>query len=316
MRIYYTTDFHGSVKCWKKFLVTPEYYNVDVIIMGGDITGKFIVPLIRMPNGRVEVTYMGNKRRLKKEKDVEKIKQQIADAGQYALEVTLEEYERYQSDPSLLDSIFAKLLSERVQEWMDLADERLRGKNVRALISAGNDDLFEIDEIFAQSEVFEHIDGKVVDLGEGFELLGLGYSNITPWNCPRDLPEEELRAKIDALAAGIQRMDQAIFCIHVPPYNTGIDEAPELTEDMQMIMSATGEPQMIPVGSKAVREAILEYQPMLGLHGHIHESSGIRKLGRTTIANPGSEYAEGILRGLVIDLDPSEGITNINLVAG
>ncbi len=316
MRIYYTSDLHGSRKCWLKFLATPKYYEADVIIMGGDITGKFIVPIIHRPNGRVEATFMGIKRRLKKEKDIEKLKLQIANSGQYAVDMTPEEYEQYSEDPTRLDALFEKLLLERVEQWLELADERLRGQEVRCFVSAGNDDLFEVDEVLAKSEVIENHDGQIIDLGDGFEMFGLGYANMTPWNCPRDISEEELAVKIDELAGRISRMDRAIFDIHVPPYGTGIDEAPELTEDMQMVMSASGEPQMIPVGSTAVRDAILKCQPMLGLHGHIHESSGIRKLGSTTIVNPGSEYAEGILRGALIDVDAQEGLVNVNLVVG
>jgi len=316
MRIYFTSDLHGSRKCWLKFLATPKYYEADVIIMGGDITGKFIVPVIWQPNGRAEATFMGRKRRLKKEEDVENLKQQIANTGQYAVDMTPEEYEQYNEDPARLDELFKKLLLERVERWLELADERLRGHNVRCLVAAGNDDLFEVDEVLAKSEVIENHDGQVIDLGDGFEMFGLGYSNMTPWNCPRDISEEELAVKIDGLAGRIRRMDRAIFDIHVPPYDTGIDEAPELTEDMRMVMSPAGEPNMIPVGSTAVRDAILKYQPMLGLHGHIHESSGVRKLGSTTLVNPGSEYAEGILRGALIDLDAQEGLVNVNLVTG
>jgi Icc-related predicted phosphoesterase len=316
MRIYFTSDLHGSRKCWLKFLATPKYYEADVIIMGGDITGKFIVPIIHRPNGRVEATFMGIKRRLKKEKDIERLKLQIANSGQYAVDMTPEEYEQYSEDPTRLDALFEKLLLERVEQWLELADERLRGQDVRCFVSAGNDDLFEVDEVLAKSEVIENHDGQIIDLGDGFEMFGLGYANMTPWNCPRDISEEELAVKIDELASRISSMDRAIFDIHVPPYGTGIDEAPELTEDMQMMMSASGEPQMIPVGSTAVRDAILKYQPMLGLHGHIHESSGIRKVGSTTLVNPGSEYAEGILRGALIDVDAQEGLVNVNLVVG
>ena len=316
MRIFYASDLHGSEKCWRKFLATPKYYQADIIIMGGDITGKFIVPIIHLPNGRAEATFMGNKRKLKKEKDVEKLKQIIANSGQYAIDVTPEEYDQFKESPSRLDSLFEKLLLERVEQWVEMADERLRGQEVRVYVAAGNDDLFEVDEILAKSEVIENHDGQLIDLGEGFEMFGMGYSNMTPWSCPRDISEEELQTRIDDLANRIKQMDRAIFDIHVPPYDTGIDDAPELTEDMQMIMSASGEPQMIPVGSTAVREVILKHQPLLGLHGHIHESSGIRKLGNTTLVNPGSEYAEGILRGALIDLDAQEGLVNINLVAG
>ena len=315
MRIYFTTDLHGSQKCWLKFLATPKYYQADVIIIGGDITGKFVVPIVRHPRGYAEATYMGLKRKLKKEEEVERLKQQIAYAGQYAAEMNIEEFEAYSTDPSTLEPLFSRLLLQRMEEWVKLADERLAGQNVRCFISAGNDDLFEIDEVLKTAQTIETFDGEIVDLG-GFEMLGIGNSNMTPWNCPRDISEEQLAAKIDALAGRLQRMDQAVFCIHVPPYDTGIDAAPELTPGMSMVLDPIGQPNMVPVGSTAVREAILRYQPMLGLHGHIHESRGVRQLGRTTLVNPGSEYGEGILHGAVFDLEPGKGLGQVNLVEG
>lgn len=315
MRIFYSSDLHGSRKCWLKFLATPKYYGADVIIVGGDLTGKFIVPILRMPNGTVDATFMGIKRRLKSERDISKLKEHIANAGQYAAEMTPDDHDRYARDPALLDGLFRRLTYERVEEWVTLADQQLRGQNVRCFVSAGNDDFFEVDQALTQSQTIEVHDGRLVELG-GFEMFGLGCANITPWNCPRDVPEEELRARIDQLAGRVSRMDRAIFGIHAPPYGTRIDEAPKLTEDLRIVLDGTGAPVMVSSGSTAVRDSILEYQPLLGLHGHIHESSGIRQLGRTTLVNPGSEYAEGILRGALIDLDPREGLVSANLVVG
>jgi uncharacterized protein len=316
MRIYYASDIHGSRKCWLKFLATPKYYGADVIIIGGDITGKFIVPIIRKSDGKVETIFMGRKRKLKNDDELEKLKQQMANAGQYGVEMTEAEHDLYVQDPSQLDGLFERALRERVEEWVALADERLEGQDVRCFVSPGNDDEYSIDEVLARSEKVEVHDGRVVDLGDGFEMFGLGYSNITPWNCPRDITEDELAAKIDELAAHVSRMDRAIFDIHVPPYDTGIDEAPELTEDKQIISDSLGAPMKVPVGSTAVRDAILKYKPMLGLHGHIHEASGIRRLGNTMLINPGSEYGEGLLRGALIELDEKEGVVSANLVTG
>ena len=316
MRIYYASDVHGSEKCWKKFLAAPKYYEADVIIMGGDITGKFIVPIVRHPNGRVEATFMGLKRRLKKEKDIETLKQHIANTGRYEVDMSPDEHQQYNENPSLLDGLFRKRIIERMEQWVKMADERLAGQDVRCFVAGGNDDIFIIDEVLASSEQMEVHDGRVVDLADGFQLLGLGYSNITPWKCERDITEDELGSKIDALVSQISSMERAIFDIHVPPYDTGIDEAPELTDDMRMVLDTVGQPKMVPVGSTAVRDAILKYQPLLGLHGHIHESSGIRQLGSTTLVNPGSEYAEGILRGALIELDAQEGLMSVNLVTG
>jgi Icc-related predicted phosphoesterase len=57
------------------------------------------------------------------------------------------------------------------------------------------------------------------------------------------------------------------------------------------------------VGSTAVRDALLGIQPLLGLHGHIHESGGMRRLGRTIAINPGSDYGTGVLNGALITLE-------------
>lgn len=316
MRVYYCSDLHGSEKCWKKFLVTPKYYDADVIIIGGDITGKFIVPIIHLPNGRAEATFMGNKRQFKNEGEIDALKEQIANTGQYSVDVTPEEFDEYEQDPDKLDDLFTELLVKRVERWVEMADEKLKDQDVRCFVAAGNDDIFEVDDALAKSEVIEMHDGRAIDLGDGFELMGMGYGNITPWACPRDISEQELKRKLEAVASQIKNPRRAIFDIHVPPYGTGIDEAPELTDDMRMVLDPTGTPKMIPVGSTAVREILLEFEPMLGLHGHIHESAGIRELGETTIVNPGSEYAEGILRGAIIELDAQEGLANVKLVQG
>jgi uncharacterized protein len=316
MRIYYVSDLHGSEKCWLKFLASAKFYSAEVIIVGGDITGKFIIPFIRQPNGSTEVTFLGKTSRLQKPDEIEHLKNQIAGTGQYTFDTTPDEYERYKQDPKLIDELFNKLLLERVARWVEIADSKLSTQKVRCFVSAGNDDMFEVDDVLKKAKSFTVPDGRVLEIGDGFEMLSLGYANITPWNCTRDIPEEELGKKIEALAGQVRNMDRAIFNLHVPPYDCGIDEAPKLTPDMQVVMSSSGEPQMIPVGSTAVREAIIKYQPMLGVHGHIHESKGIRKLGKTTVLNPGSEYGEGILRGVLIEVDPRKGFVRANLVSG
>ncbi len=316
MRIYYTTDLHGSEKCWKKFLAAPKYYQADMVIVGGDITGKFVVPIIHLPNGHVEANFLGINRRMKKEKDVEYLKQLIANTGQYAVDMTQAEHEQFKRNPAQINALFTRAILERVKQWMDMADEKLRGQSVRCFVSAGNDDIFEVDDVIAEAKVVQSHDGKVIDLENGFELLGCGYANMTPWHCPRDITEEQLAEKLEQLASQVKRPDRAIFDIHVPPYGVGIDDAPQLTEDMRVVLDPVGSPKMIPVGSTAVREIILKYQPMLALHGHIHESSGIRKLGNTTLVNPGSEYSEGILRGALIEVDPVKGLVSVNNVIG
>lgn len=315
MRVYFCSDVHASRKCWKKFLNSGSFYGAQVIIVGGDITGKFVVPLVEAAGGKRTATFLGVDRTVAPGEELERLKTWIADAGQYAVEMTPEEVAWYGEDQARVDTLFRRLVLDRVDAWVQEADEKLRGTGIRVLVSGANDDFLEVDERLARSEVIEDPNGRVLELGDGFSVLGMGWGNPTPWACPRDISEDDLAARIDAVAATVTDPSRTIFSLHVPPLGTGLDMAPKLDDYLRPRIDASGL-EMIPVGSTAVRDALIRYQPMLGLHGHIHESKGIRKLEGVTIANPGSEYGEGILDGLVVDLDRKKGLTGVRLVQG
>lgn len=314
MRIYFCSDIHASRKCWKKFLNSSKFYDADHIIVGGDITGKFVVPVIDR-GGTYAATFMGIERKVDSREDLEALRIRIADAGQYSFVTSPDEYAQYEGDQGKIDELFKRLVVERAEEWMREADEKLSGTGIRCFVSGANDDFFEIDDVIAAAEVVEDPNGKVIELEGGFELMGMGYGNPTPWACPRDIPEEELAERIDALAAGVRNTERAIFSLHVPPLGSGLDEAPKLDDYLRPRVGAGGL-EMISVGSTATREAIKKYQPAIGLHGHIHESKGVTKLDGVPIANPGSEYGEGVLDGLLVDIDPKKGVTSVELVTG
>jgi Icc-related predicted phosphoesterase len=315
MRIYFCSDIHASRKCWKKFLAAASFYDASVIIVGGDITGKFVVPIIRQAGGTSTARFLGVERKVDSAAEMGRLTTMIADAGQYSFETTPDEHAWYAEDQGRIDELFRRLVMERVLEWVAEAEDKLSGTGVRCFVSGANDDFFEVDDALASSDLIEDPNGAVIDLGDGLELLGMGYGNPTPWPCPRDIPEDELARRIDAVAAKVRDPERAIFSLHVPPLGSGLDLAPRLDDELRMVMTAAG-PEMIPVGSTATRDAILKYQPMLGLHGHIHESKGVKRLGGVTIANPGSEYGEGLLDGLVVDIHPKKGLRGVQLVTG
>lgn len=201
-------------------------------------------------------------------------------------------YER----PEKNDELFQRLIAERLNRWMQTATEKLRDSKTRVYIGAGNDDPFTIDPILESSDRITCLNERLVDI-DGYEVITTAFSNPTPWNTPRECPEQELAKKIDQLANKITKMDNAIFNFHVPPYGSLLDNAPEL-KDMQPVAGS-----VVNVGSTAVAKSIEEYQPLLGLHGHIHESKAAQKIGRTLCVNPGSEYSDGILRGVTITLE-------------
>ncbi|HXB46694.1 MAG TPA: hypothetical protein VNW50_02955 [Streptosporangiaceae bacterium] len=313
-KIYFATDIHGSEVCLRKFLNAGKFYGCDTIIMGGDITGKMIVPIVDRGEGVHTATLYGRKLEVTDE-GVAKLRKTITDAGYYAYETTPGEAEELSADPDAVTRLFAKLMQDTLGRWLELAEDRLAGTGVRCFFAPGNDDPAFVDDILRSSALVINPEETLVDLGDGITMISVGYSNKTPWDSPRELPEEELAAYIGAQAEALGNTDRVIFNFHVPPRDTPIDQAVLLDPEFRPIMKG-GMPVISGVGSTAVRAALETYQPMLSLHGHIHESRGEARIGRTLAINPGSEYSEGVLRGAIITLSGKKGVRGYQLVAG
>jgi Icc-related predicted phosphoesterase len=266
------------------------------------MVGKMIVPLVEQANHNYRANYLGKVYDVKAGKDLDELEQTLENSGLYPLRVSPEEVKAFETDKSLVEKQFGKLASQRVANWLQIADERLRGTGIKCFVQPGNDDPYVIDEVFKQSDFVKNVDETVVMVDEDHEMVSVGAANQTPWHCPRDLPEEELTRRIEAVIGQLKNPANAIFNLHVPPYDTNLDVAPEIDENLTPKLSLAGGFKMISVGSKAVRAVIEKYQPLVGLHGHIHESRSAQKIGRTTCINPGSEYGEGVLRGVIVDL--------------
>jgi Icc-related predicted phosphoesterase len=302
-RIYIASDFHAAEKAWRKYLnaIRMNVYKADAALLAGDLTGKAIVPIVQS-NGRYEAELFGVHRVARSDDDLASLERDIADVGYYSFVTDSDEAGRLSSDEAARDELLGRLMSERVEAWMQLATERLAESPVPLYLIPGNDDEFVIDSILNRSEFAPvNADGRVVDLPGDLQLLASGWSNHTPWQTPREESEDELYERLDALARQVRDPRRAIFMIHVPPHDSGLDTAPLLDENLRPTISA-GDVLRGPVGSTAVRRIIEEYQPVLAVHGHIHESGGERKIGKTVCINPGSEANHGILRGYLVDI--------------
>jgi uncharacterized protein len=312
LRLYYASDIHGSDVLWRKFLNAASFYEVGTLIMGGDLCGKGLAPVVRT-NGGWTMPVAGEERHVADEAELEQLEQLVRRSGFYPRRMTQEEFARISDDPAALETMFEETIVEGLRGWMALADERLRGSEVVAYVMPGNDDPWAVDEALAGREKVVPCDDKVIRVGE-HELLSLGWSNETPWHTARELDEDRLYARIKKLAEQLQDPSSAIFNIHVPPYHSGLDTAVELDETLKPVLVG-GQQHEIPVGSTAVRQLIEEYQPALALHGHIHESRGIVAVGRTVCINPGSNYGTGRIDGAVVEL-AAGGVRNKHLVNG
>jgi Icc-related predicted phosphoesterase len=313
VRIFYASDIHGSDRCWKKFLNAAGFYSADALVLGADLTGKAIVPLVEEADGMVHATFLGTDHVLQADEDVDALERRIADTGYYSHRCSPAEQRALQDDPAALHDLFVRKIVERLEQWMALADERLE---VPCFVNAGNDDPSDVDAVIEGAERVEFLEGKVVRLPNGMELASCGYANLTPWHCPRDVSEEELGARLEAVVSQVENPELALFNFHCPPYDSQIDQGPRLDDRLRLRQTAGGV-EMHAVGSTSCRAAIERHQPLIGLHGHLHESRGTVKIGRTLCVNPGSEYTEGVLRGALIDIhDRKRKVKNCVLTTG
>ncbi len=299
MKIFFATDIHGSEICWRKFLNAAAFYKADLVILGGDVTGKVMIPIVAY-NGYWQVTVRGESMRLESREELAEIEKQIRNRGSYPAVVSPDELAVLSEHEGEVDRRFSVEMMHSLDRWLDMADTKLHGGQTPCILNGGNDDIFEIDDMIESSPCVTFAEGKVLDLG-GFSMVSMGWTNPTPWDTFREAPEEELAAKIEAVVSQVPDMGRTIFNFHAPPYGTGLDEAPALDDQLRPMH---GGAVMKPVGSVAVRDAIMKHQPLLSVHGHIHESRGKKTMGRTLALNPGSVYGDGVLQGAVIELDP------------
>jgi Icc-related predicted phosphoesterase len=295
IRLFFVTDLHGSELCFRKFISAISIYNADAAIALGDLAGKMVVPIFDNGNGTYDVNFLAQDIHLNNKTELDQQLAKINNIGFYPYMTDKKEADHLRSNQNEVMTIFHRLINERMQHWIELADEKLKDSKAKIFMAPGNDDPMEMDAILESSKVMKSAAMKNLDV-LGYEMITIAHTSPTPWDTPREWSEEELAKNIDKLAGTVKNMERAIFNFHDPPYGTMLDYAPKLRDMRQ----SAGETEH--VGSTAVSEAIKKYQPFLGLHGHIHESRAAQKIGRTFCVNPGSEYGEGVLRGVLLTL--------------
>jgi uncharacterized protein len=314
VKLFFVTDLHGSEICWKKFLNAGPFYQADVVILGGDVTGKAMVPIVQRPSGAWEAALQGFVETLESEDAVVEFEQRVMNRGYYPIRVSEEEYRALQEDEDLVDKRFKEAMLEGTERWIAMAEDKLAGSGIRVVACPANDDMFEIDDLLAHAEVVETGDEDHPIELDGFTMVSMGWTNPTPWHTFREAEEPELAGRIRRALEHASDPATTIANFHAPPFGSNLDNAPALNEDLTY---RSGGQAIRPVGSTSVRDAIESFQPMLGLHGHIHESKGAARIGSTLSLNPGSSYEEGILQAAVVTIDPKKRkVKNYQLVNG
>ena len=304
-RLYVCSDIHASERTWRKFLnaMKANVYKVDAAVIAGDLTGKALVAVVQGNHGGEVWTasVLGQSRVARNEQELADLERSIADLGYYAVRITEAERQAMEGDKELVMRHFREKIVGRLREWLALASERLEGSGIPVYLMPGNDDEFDVDAVLAESTYCQNVNEQVIELTPWHQLVSMGWSSPTPWHTPRELPEEEFLDRLSGLLKGVRDPRKTVMMTHVPPYDSGLDTAPLLSPDLRPTVTA-GDLIRGPVGSTGVRAAIEQFRPVLGVHGHIHESGGQRKIRDTLCVNAGSESSMGVLRGFLVDL--------------
>ena len=311
-KLFFATDIHGSDICWSKFLNAGKFYEADVLILGGDMTGKAVVPFIHQGGNNYRITLLEQVFDITTDEELQDMVKRVRSRGYYPYVTNPDELLDLQNKPELVHEIFLDQVLKVVQQWMDLADKKLDGTGMKVYCCPGNDDMDEVDAVVRASRCVIHAEGQVIPLDDHHEMIASGWSNRTPWDTHREEDEDQLAVRYETMISKLKDPRNAVFNVHVPPYKSGLDEAPELDKDLRPVLAGQS---LQPVGSTALREAIRKHQPLLGLHGHIHEGRGATRLGKTLCINPGSMYEQGTLLGTIVKLGKNK-IENYVLTTG
>ncbi len=311
--IFFASDLHGSNVCFKKFLNAVEFYGANCLVMGGDMTGKAVMPIAEQPDKTWLAFSAGETVRLKAQSEVDDFIKRTGNQGFYPVVVTETQYRELSENADHRHELFKKLVVERVREWCKLTEQKLAGKDVPFITAPGNDDFFEIDPVLDASPAIRYHEMEVTEV-RGHEMLHCGGSTKTPWDTEREYSEEQYRERLSHLCAQVKDMSRCILNVHIPPHGTILDQCPKLDENLRIVFDM-GNPVQMHAGSTELYKTIEKHQPLLGLHGHIHEGRGQIKIGRTVCVNPGSTYPEGLLQGVLVTLQDG-AIKSVSLTQG
>jgi uncharacterized protein len=299
-KLFFATDVHGSEMCFRKFLNAGMAYRPDVMVLGGDIAGKAVQAVEDLGGGRFTTTFRGHRYDIEDAEELARVERTISDVGYYPWRAEPGGLDQRIADGTVED-LLLDLMRQRLERWMEMADERLRPQGKPVFWMLGNDDPPSLVEPLRDAPWGEQAEGRVLQLDDDHQLVSWGWSNPTPWNSFREMSEDDLTAHFEELFGEASDDHRVVFNAHVPPYDTGLDDAPVLDENLTVTQQA-GQVKLGPVGSRAVRAAIERHQPLASLHGHVHESAGFRRIGNTVAFNPGSDYGTGSLNGVLVTL--------------
>jgi uncharacterized protein len=300
IKILFASDLHGSDLVFNKILNNAVFHNVNAVIIGGDISGKSLTPIIEFQENKFKYNYFGENRIISKDQIEDSIKS-ISNLGSYPIVMSEDQYDEILNNEKKFKNTFIQLIQGRLENWLKLAEEKLKKRSIRFIIMCGNDDDFILDDTIKKSDYAENPDQQSVKIND-IMLIGESLTNYTPFNCPRDVEENKIELSLSVKLKKINLQKPFILISHAPPFNSSLDNVTKLDNNLKPVV-LNGSPVIIPAGSKVIRNVIEDQSPIMSLHGHIHESAGYTYIGNTLCINAGSSYNSGILQAYIISID-------------
>ena len=313
MRLLFATDLHGSTTCFKKLVAAFRMYDADVLVLGGDLSAKALVP-IHVSGGRAQFHIFGRSLVETGKGCVDRAVKRVEQVGLYPQVVETSADTQTKGDSQHLESDFQEAIARRLRAWATHAAEKL-GQDARIYAIPGNDDHPCIDAVLGESNVFVSVDRRAIEIREGLFICGLGASTETPWSTYRELSEEAIASELASMMAIVPAGAKCIWNVHVPPAGVGIDicDAPDAEGRGSWLTSMS--PRQVSAGSSSVADAIRRYRPLLGLFGHVHEGRGIVSVDGTVCVNTGSEYYNSVLHAALVDIEDAS-VLRSQLISG
>ena len=161
--LYYASDVHGWDQCWRKFLGAGRFYQVNALLMGGDLTGKAVVP--DPARRRWLVLHRVPRRDPQRQRRGGPVRAHGGDPPQRHVPVGRDrrrDRTPARADPAARAELLERVMLDELRRWVVLADERMPPLGIEVFAMAGNDDPWSCDSVLESAEHLVSCDLRVV----------------------------------------------------------------------------------------------------------------------------------------------------------
>lgn len=160
-RVLFVADLHSSEITFRKAMNAVGVYEATALVIGGDLTGKQLVPVVQGADGW-RATVLNEECAGHEDDDLAPLLARIRDLGQYPVILTEAEFDTYSADPDVVETRFAEECHAQVRDWMERLADRFAGSNIPVYVTGGNDDYFSIEPILSDAPWVVNAEGRAL----------------------------------------------------------------------------------------------------------------------------------------------------------